>query len=163
MHILSSEKMLHDLPMYRQLLTLFITKELFHFNDLKEGLTVELATFDNLAQSEQELMLETMHKRITEHNIHVVAGYYARITMARLASLLMLPQTQMETQLCEMVTKKQIYARIDRPAGVISFVAPKSPSELLNDWSGDISQLLNLLEGSCHLIHKENMVHKIVS
>ena len=56
----------------------------------------------------------------------------------------------------------QIYARLDRPAGIITFAAPKSPNELLNDWSSDISQMLNLIEGACHLIHKENMIHKIV-
>ena len=61
-----------------------------------------------------------------------------------------------------MVTKKQVYARIDRPKGIITFAPPKSPNELLDDWSGDISTLLNLLEGTCHLVHKENMVHKIV-
>ena len=41
------------------------------------------------------------------------------------------------------------------------FAATKTPNELLNDWSDDISQLLNTLESTCHLIHKENMVHKI--
>jgi len=44
---------------------------------------------------------------------------------------------------------------------VVRFAAPKTPNELLNDWSGDISTLLNTLESACHLIHKENMVHKI--
>lgn len=60
-----------------------------------------------------------------------------------------------------MLHRPQVYARIDRPAGLINFTPPKAPNELLNDWSGDISQLLNLLEGSCHLIHKENVIHKV--
>ena len=53
-------------------------------------------------------------------------------------------------------------ARLDRPAGIVTFAPPKKPNELLNDWSNDISQMLNLIEGACHLIHKENMIHKIV-
>ena len=84
--------------------------------------------------------------------------------------------------------RAQLYARIDRPAGIISFAPPKSPNELLNEWSSDIGarsphpfiressvvgltctyftllltgSLLNLVESTCHLIHKENMVHKV--
>jgi hypothetical protein len=57
---------------------------------------------------------------------------------------------------------QQVYAKIDRPKGLVLFAQPKSPNTLLNDWSSDISSLLNMLEGTCHLIHKENMVHKIV-
>ena len=60
-----------------------------------------------------------------------------------------------------MVTKKQVFARIDRPAGIITFEAPKTANEMLNDWSGNIGELLDKLEKTCHLIHKENMVHKI--
>ena len=67
----------------------------------------------------------------------------------------------MESQLCGMVSAKQIYARIDRPAGVVSFEQPRTPNSLLNDWAGDISTLLTKLEGTCHLIHKENMVHGV--
>ena len=106
-------------------------------------------------------MLETLGTRVTQHNIEVVSSYYSRVTMERLASLLGLEVAQMETQLCEMVTQKQVHARIDRPKGVITFARTKTANELLNDWSADISTLLNLLEGTCHLVHKENMVHKI--
>jgi 26S proteasome regulatory subunit N5 len=160
MHALSAEKTLTKLPLQKQLLKLFITKEIFHFADLRAGLAAELAAAD-FSAAEQETMLDVMQKRVTQHNIHAIAGYYSRITMERLAHLIALPMATMEEQLCEMVTKKQLYARIDRPAGIIGFAPPKSPNELLNDWSSDISSLLNLVESTCHLIHKENMVHKV--
>jgi|TARA_B100000524_G_scaffold214802_1_gene112713 26S proteasome regulatory subunit N5 len=162
MHALAKLKsQLEKLPMYKQLLQLFITKEIFHFADCKPGLQAELAAFGHIDAAEQELMLETMHTRVTQHNIQAVACYYARISIARLANLLALAPDAMEKELCAMVSNKQVYARIDRPAGVIKFSPPKAPNELLNDWSTDISQLLTLLEGSCHLIHKENVIHKI--
>ena len=102
-------------------------------------------------------MLSTFHRRVTEHNIGVVAQYYARITMERLSVLLELDIASTEEQLCEMVCAKQVYARIDRPRGIITFSKPKSANELLNGWSFDIASLLTKLEGTCHLIHKENM------
>ena len=161
MQRLATEKKLEQLPMFKQLLKLFITKEIFHFAELKAGLEAELALFAELTDEERKLMLETMHTRVSQHNIQVVAGYYGRISMPRLAELTGLSMEKMEEQLCEMVTKKQVYARIDRPAGIITFEAPKTANEMLNDWSGNIGELLDKLEKTCHLIHKENMVHKI--
>lgn len=34
--------------------------------------------------------------------------------------------------------------------------------QILSDWNSDIGQLLQLVERSCHLINKENMLHKVV-
>lgn len=108
MHSLARLKSkLEKLPMYKQLLQLFITKEIFHFADCKPGLLAELAAFGDIDVAEQELMLETMHTRVTQHNIQAVAGYYARVSMTRLANLLGLPQDAMEKELCAMVSKKQ--------------------------------------------------------
>lgn len=33
--------------------------------------------------------------------------------------------------------------------------------KVLSEWNSDIGQLLQLVERSCHLINKENMLHKI--
>ena len=35
------------------------------------------------------------------------------------------------------------------------------PEQILSEWNSDIGQLLQLVERSCHLINKENMLHKI--
>merc|ERR1712196_650632 len=102
----------------------------------KEALHAELQGLDaSFDAKEVELMLSTFHKRVTEHNLNVVGEYYERITLERLAGLLELEIAEMEEQLCDMVTKKQIYARIDRPKGIVSFQPPKSPNALLNDWA----------------------------
>jgi hypothetical protein len=36
-----------------------------------------------------------------------------------------------------MVSEKMVHAKIDRPAGIIVFQKAKSPSEVLNAWSGE--------------------------
>jgi len=161
MHALGEIKLLAELPMYKELVRLFNTREIFHYADMQPSLKAELEASVDFDAPEVTLMLETFHKRVTEHNIGVVSTYYARITMERLASLLGLDIATMESQLCDMVSAKQVYARIDRPKGIVNFAAPKTPNELLNDWSTDISTLLKMLESTCHLVHKENMVHKI--
>lgn len=87
-------------------------------------------------------------------NIRVVAGYYTRITLARLSTFLSLPTPETELFLSRLVTSKTVYAKIDRPAGIVTFVKPKSGDEVLNEWSSDVGKLMGLVEKSCHLIAK---------
>ena len=100
---------------------------------------------------------ETFHRRIIQHNVRVVAGYYKRIQGARLAQLLGLSTERLELEISSMVSDGSVYAKIDRPKDIIRFSKPKTPEVLLSDWAGDIDKLLDLLETTTHLINKENM------
>jgi len=98
---------------------------------------------------------------VIEHNIRILAKYYVRIRMSRMTSLLDLTEQQAEDFLAKLVESKTIYAKIDRPAGIISFAAPKDANQVLNDCSNNINSLLGLIEKTCHLITKEEMLHSI--
>ncbi|GAA6060921.1 hypothetical protein JCM10212_003955 [Sporobolomyces blumeae] len=100
-----------------------------------------------------------LHDRIVEHNIRVVAGYYTRITLSRLSSFLNLDTSSTEQFLSRLVVSKTVFAKIDRPAGIVSFVKPKKGDEVLNEWSSDVGKLMGLIEKSCHLIAKEHAVN----
>jgi 26S proteasome regulatory subunit N5 len=63
-----------------------------------------------------------------------------------------------EERLSNLVVNGSVYAKIDRPAGIINFSKPKAPVEHLNDWKTNISDLLHLIEKTCHLIQRETMV-----
>lgn len=60
-----------------------------------------------------------------------------------------------EEFLSKLVVSKTIYAKIDRPAGIVSFQAPRDPNQTLNNWSSNVNALLTLIEKTCHLISKE--------
>ena len=97
-------------------------------------------------------------------NIRVIAQYYTKITMTRFTELLDLPPITAERTLCKLVTDKTIYARIDRPAGIVSFKPKKNIDETLNGWSGDVSKMLSLVEKTSHLVSKvRTMLHTILS
>ena len=66
-----------------------------------------------------------------------------------------------EEFLTQLVIKKTIYARIDRPAGVVNFREVKDPNEVLNEWSRNLSSLMALVSKTTHLINKEEMIHSI--
>jgi 26S proteasome regulatory subunit N5 len=103
-----------------------------------------------------------VHKRVVEHNIRVLAQYYTRCTLDRLGQLLHLAPEEAERALCEMVSNKEVWARVDRLSGVVVFARPEEPNEALDAWAGRVSEVFHLVDRANHLIHKENMVHKIV-
>jgi len=104
---------------------------------------------------------EDLRKRVIEHNVRVVAKYYTRIQFSRLTELLDLGEDETEKYISDLVVSKTIYAKIDRPARLVSFKKPSDADDVLNQWSGNMKSLLGLLERVDHLITKEEMMAQI--
>eukprot|EP00639_Heterosigma_akashiwo_P004874 CAMPEP_0194575424 /NCGR_PEP_ID=MMETSP0292-20121207/10913_1 /TAXON_ID=39354 /ORGANISM="Heterosigma akashiwo, Strain CCMP2393" /LENGTH=439 /DNA_ID=CAMNT_0039427207 /DNA_START=77 /DNA_END=1396 /DNA_ORIENTATION=- len=100
--------------------------------------------------------------RVVQHNIRTIAKYYKQIRMKRLSEHLQLTEDETETHLAALVSEHGFRAKMDRPGGVVAFAQARAPEGVLSDWNSDISQLLGLVERTCHLINKENMIHKIL-
>lgn len=64
-----------------------------------------------------------------------------------------------EHEIADMVIHKRIYAKIDRIKGVVTFKKEKFVNDSLNDWNSDIKSMLRKVETTCHLIHREQVVH----
>jgi len=105
--------------------------------------------------------LTMLQTRVTQHNIRVVSGYYTRIRIPRLAVLLSLTPEETETKLSDMATSGDLQLRIDRPAGIVDFSQLKGADDILSAWASDVGRMLRLMETTCHLINRENMVHKL--
>lgn len=158
---LKADDNMEKLPACAALIKKFLTQELIRWPDIESSKSTLYGAGAFADADLQETRWSDLKKRVTEHNIFVIAGNYNRVTMARLSQLVFLTGEETETFVCDMVTSKQLYAKIDRPAGVVVFQKNKSAEELLNTWSNDIKSLLDLVEKSCHLIYKENIAHKI--
>jgi 26S proteasome regulatory subunit N5 len=59
------------------------------------------------------------------------------------------------------VVKKVVYAKIDRPAGIVNFVLPAEPDDVLNEWSFKAHHLLDLVVKADHLIAKEALLYQL--
>ena len=94
-----------------------------------------------------------------KQNIRVIAKYYSRISSKRLSQFLSVSEADTERYLSEMVTAAEIYARIDRLDGIVQFRKKETANSLLNDWRSDTIKLLDLVDLTCHQIHKEMMIH----
>lgn len=60
-----------------------------------------------------------------------------------------------------MAANGDVHLKINRPAGIVVFSKSRPVEEVLSDWASDIDSLMNVMESTCHLIRRENMVHKI--
>lgn len=119
------------------------------------------ATADASGDTKAFRRWEDFRKRVIEHNVRVIAKYYTRVQFSRLTQLLDLSEDETEKYISELVTAKTIYAKIDRPARLVSFKKPSDADDVLNQWSGNMKSLLGLLERIDHLITKEEMMARI--
>eukprot|EP00271_Cylindrocystis_brebissonii_P017682 TRINITY_DN468_c0_g1_i1.p1 TRINITY_DN468_c0_g1~~TRINITY_DN468_c0_g1_i1.p1 ORF type:complete len:475 (+),score=126.24 TRINITY_DN468_c0_g1_i1:309-1733(+) len=162
LHATSQDKRLQELPKFQALLKQFTTMEVIQWPQLQKDFQAEMAEeTDVFGGKDGHKATEDIRQRVTEQNILVVSKYYSRITLKRLAQLLDLSVDDTEKHLSEMVVSKALFAKIERPTGNVSFRAPQDSNEVLNGWVGNIEKLLELVESSCHQIHKEAMVHKV--
>ncbi|CAN1842359.1 26S proteasome non-ATPase regulatory subunit 12 homolog A [Linum perenne] len=155
------DRNLSEIPKFKTLLKQVVTMEVIQWTSLWNSYKEEFDSEKNLlGGSLVDKAAEDLQQRIIEHNILVVSKYYSRITVGRLAELLCLSVVETEKHLSEMVVSKALIAKVDRPTGVVSFQIAKDSNDILNLWSANLEKLLELVEKSCHQIHKETMVHK---
>mmetsp|Transcript_10211 Transcript_10211/g.20003 ORF Transcript_10211/g.20003 Transcript_10211/m.20003 type:complete len:467 (+) Transcript_10211:594-1994(+) len=158
-HKTLQEEKIEQIPGYKSLLKHFVTDELAQWPLPEHN---ELIHHPLLADA-NNWYLPMLRDRVVEHDIRVVAKFYTRISADRLAKLLQLSKDESEKYLCDMVTSttsERLIAKIDRPAGVITFRGRKTANDHLSEWTADISELLGLVEKTCHIIHKEYAMHK---
>eukprot|EP01028_Stygiella_incarcerata_P003577 TRINITY_DN1732_c0_g1_i1.p1 TRINITY_DN1732_c0_g1~~TRINITY_DN1732_c0_g1_i1.p1 ORF type:complete len:477 (-),score=136.80 TRINITY_DN1732_c0_g1_i1:181-1485(-) len=100
-----------------------------------------------------------LRTRVIQHNIRIAARFFTRLPMERLAFFLSIPIEETEQFISDMVSDNGLYARIDRPVGIVSFEKDSDPDDVLNEWSSRIDEALELLEKCTHLISREFAVH----
>ena len=171
LHRVAKDSRNSQVPTEAALLKLFTVPELMRWPLISQRFGPHLCNTDVFAQSssptsseeqkEAHTRFEDLRKRVIEHNVRVVAKYYTQIMMPRLCQLLDLDEEETEKYLSQLVTDKTVYAKIDRPARVVTFAKARGPDEVLNEWSSDMRSLLGLLERIDHLITKEEMMARI--
>ncbi|XP_008245342.1 PREDICTED: 26S proteasome non-ATPase regulatory subunit 12 homolog A-like [Prunus mume] len=155
------DKNLTEIPYFKLLLKQVVTMEVIQWTSLWNTYKAEFESEKSLlGGSLGDKAAEDLRQRIIEHNILVVSKYYSRITLKRLAELLCLSVQEAEKHLSDMVVSKALVAKIDRPIGIVCFQTAKDSNNVLNSWATNLEKLLDLVEKSCHQIHKETMVHK---
>lgn len=162
LHRLSREPDLPLLPLFDQVIKMFIADELIRWPRIVEVYGKNLrASWVFTPGEEGDSRWKSLRSRNIEHNIRVVAKFYSRISLDALAELLDLGLTETEQTLASLVTNGTVWARIDRPKRIVSFSPPKEANDILNEWSENTDKLLGHIETIGHLIAKDEMMHGI--
>ncbi|KAI0275156.1 hypothetical protein BC834DRAFT_921282 [Gloeopeniophorella convolvens] len=143
MHRLFADPALEKLEVQYNLIKSFTTDELMRWPGIVDVFGPFLRKTEVFANDKH---WEDLHTRVIEHNVRVIAKYYTRITLARLTTLLDLTPQQAEETLSRLVVAGTVWARIDRPAGIVNFRNQRSAEDVMNDWSSDMQKLLGLVE-----------------
>lgn len=151
---------LEEVPEHRNLLRCFTTPELMRWPGIETLYGPLLRTSPTFSGEEGEHRWEQLHKRVVEHNIRVISSYYTRITLGRLSQLLDLSAAESERSLADLVSSGTIFAKMDRPRGMVVFEKRKSNADVLNDWSADMNKLMSTVEKVTHLVEKEWAIHR---
>jgi len=160
MHRTFEEKKLDEpkLQTFRSLLKQFVNRSLINWPQFESqygSIISEHPIFKNHPEVYTDL-----RSRVVEKNIRIVAQFYSRIHIKRLATLVHLNEEELENFISRMVTSKTILAKMDRLEGLVVFkqLQTVETNEVLNTWAHDIVSLLQLVEKSNHLINKEHMI-----
>jgi 26S proteasome regulatory subunit N5 len=108
-------------------------------------------------------------------------SYYRQITLERMSELLHQSRDATELHVAELVNLKMIHAKIDRPKGIVVFrttpvcvfvclfvlrqimclfCSPKKgASELMENWSTNLKDLLKKIDHVGHLVHRELVIN----
>jgi 26S proteasome regulatory subunit N5 len=167
LHHVNQDSRNSKLPKDAALLKQFTIPELMRWPIIEEQYGPHLCSTDVFSKtadpgdSKAHTRYEALRHRVIEHNVRVVAKYYTRITFPRLTELLDLSDDETEKYISDLVTKKTVYARIDRPARVVNFEVKRGPDEVLDEWGNSMKGLLQLLERVGHLMQREEMMARI--
>jgi len=157
------DKALEKLPLYKSLLAQFSQQELMSWPAVQSQYVVALQKDHpkEFAGESGAQLLTALEKRVVEHNVRIIAKYYKNITVTRMAELLHQSKEQTEAHVSELVTTNMIWARIDRPKGIISFRKRQNANELMDNWSSNVKELLTKLDQCSHSVHRELVANKV--
>lgn len=152
-------KQLDKVPVFQRIVKTFIRRELAAWPLADEAEIRAHPVFQESPHEGAEARWAMLKRRVVQHNIKVISEYYEQIHSSRLCELIGLNEREAEAELSELVCSKFVFAKIDRPAGTIKFGQKQTYTDRLNNWSDGITKMLDLVENTCHLIQKEQMVH----
>ncbi|XP_077294721.1 regulatory particle non-ATPase 5 [Arctopsyche grandis] len=161
-HRIVADKQLEQLPVYKELLKMFINPELIRWDGLCSLYmeTLRATSVFDPATEDGEKRWTDLRNRVVEHNIRIISMYYTRVRLSHLSKLLGLGLAEAEEFLCKLVVAGTVKAKTDRPAGIVHFSQNSDVSNCLNSWSTNLIDLMDLINKTTHLINKEECIHK---
>lgn len=161
MKLKGQQELIDQSPKTIQLIECFTQQNMIPFQDWIRDYQEFLLQFPqvfSLDEAEGKKRWDSICDKLVEHNLRIIAKYYSEISMVRLVQLLKCSQQKVEELLCNLVVQKAVYARINRPMGIVTFSRELQPEQVLDVWSARLGEISELLMKTSHLVAKEEML-----
>jgi 26S proteasome regulatory subunit N5 len=105
----------------------------------------------------REKHVKLFRKYWIQHNIVIFEKFFSQVRLNRIATMIGTGKDEVETEIADMVINGYIYAKINRIQSTVNFRRKQETGDKLNDLNYDLARMLEKIENTCHLIHKENL------
>jgi 26S proteasome regulatory subunit N5 len=110
---------------------------------------------------EPEKHFSLFRKYFIQHNIVIFEKFFTQIRLERIAQMVGINKNEVESEIADMVINKYVYAKMNRIQHLVSFKPKQEANDKLDDLNFDLAKMLEKIETTCHLIHKENLKYDI--
>jgi len=116
---------------------------------------------DELLNPGAERHLQLFRKYWIQHDLGIFQKYFSQVRIERISSMIGINKNEVENEIADMVINNYIFAKINRINQTVNFKKKEDHHDILNDLNFDLAKMLEKIETTCHLIHKENLKHDI--
>lgn len=100
-------------------------------------------------------------KYLIQHNLAIFQKYFSQVKLQRISEMIGIDINEVEQELADMCILKHIYAKINRINLTVNFKPKQDTADKLNEMNFNLNKMLEVIETTCHLIHKENLKYDI--
>lgn len=153
------KKELETYPLLGQLIKIKLGEELVAANSSFFDVYSRMLPFidNNDFFNNGKLNMKLFRKYFIQHNLRIISKFFSQISLRRISELIEIDKEEAESEICDMVSNDYLYARINRIKSFVAFRKKQTGDDKLNNLDNDLSRMLETLESTCHLIHKENL------
>lgn len=116
---------------------------------------------DEVNNPYSEKHFQLFRKYWIQHNVMIFGKYFSQIRLDRMSAMIGINKKEVEGEVADMVINNYIYAKINRISSTVNFRKRQDVNDKLNDLNFDLATMLDKIENTCHLIHKENLKYDI--
>lgn len=112
-------------------------------------------------EDSRNLHAKLFRKYLIQHNLGIFQKYFSQVRMERISQMIDINMDEVEQELADMCIEKHIFAKINRINFTVNFKPKQDNADKLNEMNFDLGKMLDIVEDTCHLIHKENLKYDI--
>jgi 26S proteasome regulatory subunit N5 len=116
---------------------------------------------DEIQNPNAEKQFSLFRKFWIQHDVLIYGKYFSQIKLDRISAMIGVDKNEVEAEVSDMVINNRVYAKINRTFATVNFRKKQEPTDKLSDLNFDLSTMLEKIENTCHLIHKDNLKYDI--